>query len=168
MVFLIHTEVYRKLTAERVSILQENNEFPHARNTKSESKVSRSIKTKLKDSRAMITRADEGNSLVILPIMHYENKIEQFIQSNNFLTFSKPSQKSYKQQQSIYPFRRKMETHKSKPIRTVHQRINQIAQTRTSDSPSSQMERSPRLQTCLAIHTEDQDNSPTTQHIHHR
>jgi len=26
------------------------------------------------------------NSLVILPTVHYENKIEQFIQSNNFLT----------------------------------------------------------------------------------
>jgi len=34
----------------------------------------------------MITRADKGKSLVILPTAHYENKIEQFIQSNNFLT----------------------------------------------------------------------------------
>ena len=35
---------------------------------------------------AMFTRADKGNSLVTLPTEHYENKVEQFIQSNNFLT----------------------------------------------------------------------------------
>jgi len=34
----------------------------------------------------MITRADKGNSLVVLPTEQYENKIEQFIQSNNLLT----------------------------------------------------------------------------------
>jgi hypothetical protein len=78
-------EVYRKLTAERVSILQENNKFPHAQNTQSEAKIIQSIKTKLNDSRAMITWADKGNLLVILPTAHYENKTEHFIQSNNFL-----------------------------------------------------------------------------------
>jgi len=51
----------------------------------SEAKIIWSIKTKLNDSRAMITWADKGNSLVILPTAHYENKIEHFIQSNNFL-----------------------------------------------------------------------------------
>jgi len=77
--------MYRKLTTERISILQEN-KSPYAHNTQFESKIIRSIKTKLNDSSAMITRADKGNSLVILPMAHYEDKTEQFIQSNNFLT----------------------------------------------------------------------------------
>ena len=34
----------------------------------------------------MITRADKGNSLVILPTPHYENKIEKFLGDNNFHT----------------------------------------------------------------------------------
>jgi len=33
----------------------------------------------------MTVWADKGNSLMILPTEHYENKVEQFIQSNNFL-----------------------------------------------------------------------------------
>jgi len=48
-------EVYRKLTPERISILKENNKFPRTHNTQSEPKIIRSIKTKLTDSRAMIT-----------------------------------------------------------------------------------------------------------------
>ena len=91
-------EVYRKLTAERISILQENYKFPHAHNTQSESKIIRSIKTKRNDSRAMITLADKGNSLVILPTAHYEKKIEQHIQCNNFLTSKTKPTESFQTQ----------------------------------------------------------------------
>ena len=34
----------------------------------------------------MITRTDKGNSIVILPTLHYENKIEKFLSENNFHT----------------------------------------------------------------------------------
>jgi len=78
-------EVYRKLAAECINTLQENKRLPHAQNIQLESKIIRDIKTKLTD-KAMINRADKGNSLMILPTEHYENKVEQFIQSNNFLT----------------------------------------------------------------------------------
>jgi len=46
----------------------------------------------------MITRADKGNSLVILPTVHYETKIEQFIQSNSFLTSKTNPTKSFQTQ----------------------------------------------------------------------
>jgi len=65
---------------------------------------------KLNDNNAMITRADKGNSLVILPTEQYENKIEQFIHSNNFLTSKtnptesfQTCEEGHKQQQSTYP-----------------------------------------------------------------
>jgi len=56
---LPHTEweVCRKMTAERINILQNNNKPPHT-NTCSESKTIKNIKTKLKDNGAMIKRAD--------------------------------------------------------------------------------------------------------------
>ena len=81
-----HREVYRMLTAERISTLQENNRPPHAHIILRESNIIQNIKMKLNDNNAMITWADKGNSLVILPTEHYKNKVEQFIQSNNFLT----------------------------------------------------------------------------------
>jgi len=36
----------------------------------------------------MITSADKGNSIVILPTLHYENRIEKFLSDNNFHTVS--------------------------------------------------------------------------------
>jgi hypothetical protein len=57
---LPHTEreVYRKMTAERINILQNNNKPPHTHNTCSESRTIKNIKTKLKDNGAMIKRTD--------------------------------------------------------------------------------------------------------------
>jgi len=93
-----HREVYRMLTAEHINTLQENNRPPHAHNTQHESKIIQNIKTKLNDNNAMITRADKGNSLVILPTEQYENKVEQFIQSNNFLTSKSNPTESFQTQ----------------------------------------------------------------------
>jgi hypothetical protein len=45
-----------------------------------------SIQTKLKENDAMITTADKGNSLVILQTEHYNAKIEDFTDKNNFQT----------------------------------------------------------------------------------
>jgi hypothetical protein len=46
----------------------------------------------------MITWADEGNSLVILPTTQYESKIEKFIQTNNFQTSRNNPTKSFQSQ----------------------------------------------------------------------
>jgi hypothetical protein len=45
-----------------------------------------SIKSKLNENNATITLADKGNSLVILPTLQYNTKIQNFIDSNNFQT----------------------------------------------------------------------------------
>ena len=76
-------EVYRKLVADRIDTLQQNK--PNHR-THPEAKLIRSIQTKLKDNNAMITRADKGNSIVILLTQQYETKIQNFIHNKYFHT----------------------------------------------------------------------------------
>jgi len=49
-----------------------------------ESKIVKSIQTKLKDNSAMITTADLGNSIIILPTQQYNMKIQNFVDENNF------------------------------------------------------------------------------------
>ena len=76
-------DVYRKLVADRIGKLQQQNPShePHP-----EIKLIKSIQAKPQENNATITWADKGNSIVILPNNHYENKIEKFI-SDNFHTF---------------------------------------------------------------------------------
>jgi len=76
-------EVYRKSVADSIDTLQQQN--PTHR-THPEAKLIRSIQNKLKDNKAMITRADKGNSMVILPTHQYMTKIQNFILNNNFHT----------------------------------------------------------------------------------
>ena len=92
-------ETYRKLTAERINTLQDNNKTTHpTHGTHSEIKTIRSIKTKLKNNKAMITRADKGNTLVVLPESQYETKIDEFIQAGNFQTTKNDPTKSFQTQ----------------------------------------------------------------------
>jgi hypothetical protein len=59
----------------------------------------------------MVTRADKGNSIVILPTLHYENKIEKFLNENNFhatatdptSTFQKQVRNTAKQSKTLIP-----------------------------------------------------------------
>jgi len=76
-------EVYRKLTADRIHKLNQDN--PHHK-THPEGKMIRLIQNKLSKNKAMIARADKGNSIVILPTHQYETKIQDFILNNNFRT----------------------------------------------------------------------------------
>jgi hypothetical protein len=46
----------------------------------------------------MITRADKRNSIVILPIQEYETKIRNFLNENNFQTFTANSTKTFQNQ----------------------------------------------------------------------
>jgi hypothetical protein len=88
-------EVYRKLTAERISILIKENNPQCTQNTHPETKIFKSIKTKLKENEAMVTRADKGNSLVMLPIKQYDSKINDFILANKFQTTTQDPTKSF-------------------------------------------------------------------------
>jgi hypothetical protein len=48
----------------------------------------KSIKTKLGNNNAIIAKADTGSSIVILTIQNYDNKINNFITQNHFLTIN--------------------------------------------------------------------------------
>jgi len=91
-------EVYRILTAECINALQKNNKPSHTQNTPSESTTLKNIKTKLNDNDAMITRADKGNSLVIIPTALYESKTDDFIQGNSFQISKANPTKSFQSQ----------------------------------------------------------------------
>jgi hypothetical protein len=56
------------------------------------------MKTKLEDNDAMITRADKGNSLVIIPTALYESKIDDFIRGNSFRISKTNPTKSFQSQ----------------------------------------------------------------------
>jgi hypothetical protein len=43
----------------------------------------------------MITKADKGNSIVILPIQHYDVKIQNFITENQFQTVNTETTKTF-------------------------------------------------------------------------
>jgi len=90
-------DVYRNLTAERISNPLRNNSHT-TQNTHSESRTIKSIQTKLKDNDTMIAQADKGNSLVVLPTKQYDAKIQNFIQANNFKTLSKDPTKNFQTQ----------------------------------------------------------------------
>jgi hypothetical protein len=77
-------ETYRKIIADRIHALQQNNDLNPTHNTHPETKLINSIKSKLQKNNAIKTRADEGNSLVILPTQQYESKIQDVLQRNNF------------------------------------------------------------------------------------
>ena len=52
--------------------------------TVSKNKTINQIKKKLIEGKAMITKADKGNSIIVLYIDDYNNKIDNFISNNNF------------------------------------------------------------------------------------
>jgi exonuclease III len=86
---------YRKLIADRTDTLQNLN-TPHLNTRKHpESHTMNSIQTKLKGNQAMVTTADKGNSLVILPIQQYEIKIQKFLLENNFQTTNTDPTKTF-------------------------------------------------------------------------
>jgi hypothetical protein len=88
-------DVYRKLVAERVDKLQKQNP---THNTHSEAKLVHSIQRKLKEHDAMITRADKGNTVVILTTLQYETKLHNFIQNNDFHTQTTDPTKTFQTQ----------------------------------------------------------------------
>ena len=66
---------FRKFVAERIEILQQQNP---THNTHPETKIVHSIQRKVKEHGAMITKADKGNTKVILPTHQYETKLQDF------------------------------------------------------------------------------------------
>jgi hypothetical protein len=78
-------DVYRKLAANRIDELQRQNPTHRIH---PEAKTIHSIQRKLKDNDAMVTRADKGNSMVILPTHQYEAKLQDFLRNKDFHTIT--------------------------------------------------------------------------------
>lgn len=60
----------------------------------------KSICTNLQNSNAVITHAEKGNSIVILPIQQYEFKVHNFLQ-NNFQTSTTDPTKTFQTQKLL-------------------------------------------------------------------
>ena len=82
----------RKLVAERIEILQQQNP---THNTHPETKIVHSIQRKVKEHGAMITKADKGNTTVILPTHQYETKLQDFLRNNDFSTKATDTTKTF-------------------------------------------------------------------------
>ena len=62
------------------------------------SKDNKSIQKKLKQHDAMVTRADKGNTIVILTTHQYETTLQDFIQNNDFHTKATDPTKTFQTQ----------------------------------------------------------------------
>ena len=79
-------EIYRHKVTDRINTLQRNSNTQSNPNSAiHEAKTMRSIQSKLRNNDdTTITRADKGNSTVILQKKQYNNKLQEFIQNNKF------------------------------------------------------------------------------------
>jgi hypothetical protein len=76
--------MYLKTTQLQRHASNENRKLIHKSNR--EWKTMKAITAKLKDNNAVATPADKGNTIVILPSAVYQEKIQNFIDNNNFRT----------------------------------------------------------------------------------
>jgi hypothetical protein len=60
-----------------------------------ELKIIKGINKKLKDNGAIVTKSDKGNSMIILYLHDYDNKVQNFIENNNFDIESTDPTKKY-------------------------------------------------------------------------
>jgi len=86
------------LTAARIITLIKENNTQHTHNTHPETNIVKSIKSKLNDNEVMVTRADKGNSLVILPIKQYDSQINDFLLAKKFQTTTQVPTNSFQSQ----------------------------------------------------------------------
>ena len=92
-------DTYRHLVATRINTLKKNNNSQHTHGTPlQEAKTIKNIRSKLQHNDAIITRADKGNSIVILPAPQYSQKLQKFIQNNNLKTSHKDPTRNFQAQ----------------------------------------------------------------------
>jgi len=63
-----------------------------------EHRVLKQIKEKLQSNEAIVSKADKGNSVVILYLQDYHNKVQDFINKNNFTVLNKDPTQSFQNQ----------------------------------------------------------------------
>ena len=69
-------DTYKKLVAESITTLHQNSKYPPTPTAQQESKTIKSIQSKLHGNNATITRADKGNTQVIIPTEKYDSKMQ--------------------------------------------------------------------------------------------
>jgi hypothetical protein len=85
--------------AKRINILQKNSSTqPTPKIAQQEAKTIRNIKSKLHSYNTTVTRADKGNSVAVLPTTQYNQKLQDFIQNNNFKTIHTDPTKAFQSQ----------------------------------------------------------------------
>jgi hypothetical protein len=96
---LTDRDYYRKQVSNHITQLQQNSKLHrHTHYSHIEWKTLKSITTKLKTNDAIATPADKGNTIVILPTTLYQEKILNFIQSNNFRNSNTNPTKKFQRQ----------------------------------------------------------------------
>jgi hypothetical protein len=94
-----HEQDYmRALTAHNLKQLykqQSNNIQRNSTHALHEYRILRQIKNKLELNEAIVSKADKGNSIVILFLKDYHSKVQKFINNNNFTILKKDPAKSF-------------------------------------------------------------------------
>ena len=81
-----------------VTKLKLQNKANPQRNNHREYITLQSIQTKLRENNVMVTPADKGNSVIVLPTQQYNTKIQNFIDKNNFQTSTVNPTKTFQNQ----------------------------------------------------------------------
>jgi len=85
--FRQHNYIIRHQVAENIKKLYQQQNGSHTQNdiqTKKEDRIMKQIENKLSENKVMTSKADKGNSIVILYQDEYNQKVEEFISNNNF------------------------------------------------------------------------------------
>ena len=97
-----HQEPIRYLAAKNLKHLYTEHDNRHTKNQLqqlNEIKVIKSIIKKLTENKAMVTKSDKGNFLIILYIHEYDTKVQDFIANNNFTIEPTDPTKKYRDQE---------------------------------------------------------------------
>ena len=62
---------------------KQHNRKHRAKHLKNENKIVNKISNKLTAAKAIVTKTDKGNSMIILPETDYNNKVHNFVDKNN-------------------------------------------------------------------------------------
>ena len=122
---------------------------------KKEDKILKQIKGKLLKNKAFVTKADKGNSIVILYQDDYNKKVEDFISNNNFTITNNDITKHLQREirstinecQSVNTQKRKMEIRKLKPHSPDPKRPGKVTQRRHTHQAGHKLGKHTRIQT---------------------
>jgi len=169
-------DVYRKLVADRINTLQRNCNPNPRHNTHPESRTIKTIQAKLQENNAIITRADKGNSLVILPSQQYKSKVHSFLQANRFQTTSTDPTKTYQNligktindSKTLIPQDSRWRYINLNPSAPTIKGLMKIHKPDQPIRPIVNWHNAPSVQACQTFHTKDRSPSCSPIYLQHR